>query len=92
MIKRELDARGCEFRDAGLKVDLDPVCRSGEGSGYVSYIEATLRRDDDDVHDVVFFYIAREGRLLVDTEAMPQWIAKTLDESLSKMSEGDEPT
>lgn len=86
VISRELDARSAQLRTAGLRVDLDPICRSGEGTNYVSYIEATLRYADGDVHDIVFFYVAREGRLMVDAKSMLQWITKTIDESLSNVA------
>lgn len=83
-VERELDSRGVQLRDAGLTVELDPISRSGEGSGYTSYVEVTLRYADGDVHDVVFFYIARDGRLVVDEASTSEWITKTLDESLAK--------
>jgi hypothetical protein len=89
-IRHELDSRSAEFRHAGLQVELDPMSRSGEGPNYASYVEATLRYADGDVHDVVFFYVAREGRLVVDAKTMPEWITKTIDESLEKVSR-DEP-
>lgn len=82
-LSHELDAR---LRAAGLQVDLDPICRSGEGASYVSYIEATLRYADGDVHDIVFFYVAQEGRLMVDATSMSRWITETLDESLNKVA------
>ena len=83
-VERELDARSVQLRDAGLTVEFDPISRSGEGSGYTSYVEVTLRYADGDVHDVVFFYVAREGRLVVDEASVSEWISKTLDESLAK--------
>jgi hypothetical protein len=85
-LSHELDSRSAQLRAAGLQVDLDPICRSGEGTNYVSYIEATLRYADGDVHDIVFFYVAQEGRLMVDPTSMPQWITGTLDESLNKVA------
>lgn len=87
VLRREFDTRSTEFRDAGLRVQLDPISRSGSGSNYVSFIEAIVRYPDDDVHDIVFFYVARDGRLVVDPTTMPEWITKTIDESLSKESE-----
>jgi hypothetical protein len=83
-VKRQLDSRSEQLRDVGLTVELDPISRSGEGPGYTSYIEVTLRYADGDVHDVVFFYVAREGRLVVDETSASEWISKTLDESLAK--------
>ncbi len=87
VLKHEFDAKSTEFRDAGLRVQLDPISRSGSGSSYVSFIEAIVRYPDHDVHDIVFFYVAREGRLVVDPTTVPKWITKTIDESLSKESE-----
>ena len=87
VLRREFDARSTEFRDAGLRVELDPISRSGSGSNYVSFIEAIVRYPDDDVHDIVFLYVAREGRLVADPTTMPAWITKTVNESLSKESE-----
>jgi hypothetical protein len=84
-ISHELDSRSAQLRAAGLQVELDPICRSGDGTNYVSYIEATLRYADGDVHDIVFFYVAQDGRLMVDAPSMTRWIATTLDESLSKV-------
>jgi len=72
-----------------LRVELDPISRSGEGTNYASYIEVTLRYADGDVHDVVFFYVAREGRLVVDPTSMPEWIAKTIDDSLDKLTKDE---
>jgi|ERR1700686_4236083 len=86
VISHEFDSRSARLRAAGLQVDLDPICRSGKGTDYVSYIEATLRYADGDVHDIVFFYVAQEGRLMVDATSMPQWITETLDESLNKVA------
>ncbi len=88
-IRRELDSRSAELQDVGLQADLDPICREGIGSSYISYIEATLRYANGDVHDILFFYVAREGRLLVDVEAMPQWITTTIGESLIKASKAE---
>jgi hypothetical protein len=87
VLRREFDARSTEFCDAGLRVELDPISRSGSPSNYVSFIEAVVRYPDNDVHDIVFFHVAREGRLVVDPATMPQWITETIDESLSKESE-----
>jgi hypothetical protein len=84
VLRHELDARSTEFRDAGVHAELDPISRSGQGSNYTSFIEATLRYQDHDVHDIVFFFVAREGRLMVDIISTQQWIIRTLDESLSK--------
>lgn len=86
VISHELNSRSAQLRTAGLQVDLDPICRSGAGTNYVSYIEATLRYSDGDVHDIVFFYVAQEGRLMVDATSMPQWITETLDESLGEVA------
>lgn len=83
-VRHELDAKSVQLQDAGLQTELDPISRSGDGSNYSSYVEATLRFADGDVHDVVFFYVAREGRLVVDAASMPEWITKTIDESLKK--------
>jgi hypothetical protein len=83
-VERQLDSRSEQLRDVGLTVELDPISRSGEGWGYTSYVEVTLRYADGDVHDVVFFYVAREGRLVVDETSASEWISKTLDESLAK--------
>jgi hypothetical protein len=90
ILRRELDSRSTELRDAGLRVELDPICRSGERSNYISYIEATLRYADDDVHDIIFFYVADQGRLVVDVTVATKWITDTINESLSKAS-GNEP-
>lgn len=87
VLRREFDARSTEFRDAGLRVQLDPISRSGSGSNYKSFIEAIVRYPDHDVHDIVFFYVAWEGRLVADPTTMPEWITKTINESLSKESE-----
>jgi hypothetical protein len=84
-ISRAFDTRSARLRDAGLEVELNPISRSGEGSNYTSYVEATLRYADGDVHDVVFFYVAQEGRLVVDAASTSEWIRKTIDESLEKM-------
>ncbi len=46
-----------------------------------------MRYPDHDVHDIVFFYVAWEGRLVADPTTMPEWITKTINESLSKESE-----
>jgi hypothetical protein len=86
VIRHELDSRAAEFCAAGLQVALDPIYRSGEGSNYASYVEVTLQYTAGDVHDIVFFYVARSGRLMVDTTAMQQWITQTLDESIRKAS------
>jgi hypothetical protein len=88
-VRREFDARSARLRGAGLLIELDPISRSGEGSNYTSFVEATLRYADGDVHDVVFFYVAREGRLVVDAASMSEWITKTIDESLEKVSKGE---
>jgi len=88
-VRRELDSKGAELRDAGLRIELDPISRSGDGPNYTSYVEATLRYQDGDVHDVVFFYVAREGRLVVDAASMPEWITKTIDESLRKVAKDE---
>jgi len=85
-VSHELDSRSAQLRAAGLQVDLDPICRSGEGTNYVSYIEATLRYANGDVHDIVFFYVAQDGRLVVDATSMPQWIIETINESLNKLA------
>lgn len=85
LIRRDLDSRSAEFHDIGLRVELDPISRSGEGSNYASYIEATLRYANGNVHDVFFFYVAREGRLVVDTASMPGWITRTIDGSMDKL-------
>jgi hypothetical protein len=84
MLRRELDARSAEFRDVGVHAELDPISRSDQGSNYTSFIEATLRFQDHDVHDIVFFFVAHEGRLVVDIPSTRQWIINTLDESLGK--------
>jgi hypothetical protein len=89
-VKREFDSRGEQLRDAGLTVECDPISRSGEGSNYTSYVEVTLRYSNGDVHDVVFFYVAQEGRLVVDEASTSGWISKTVDESLGKTTK-DEP-
>jgi hypothetical protein len=88
-VRQELDSRNSQLRDAGLRAELDPISRSGNGSSYTSYIEATLRYQDGDVHDVVFFYVAREGRLVVDAASMPEWVTKTIDESLEKVAKDE---
>jgi len=87
ILKHELASRSAEFLSADLRVVLDPVSRSGKGSNYVSFIEATVRYLDNDVHDVIFFYVAREGRLVVDVAAVPREIAEMVDESLGKERE-----
>jgi hypothetical protein len=84
-VERELDSRSAQLRESGLTVELDPIRRSGEGSSYTSYVEVTLRYADGDVHDVVFFYVAQDGRLVVDEASTSEWISKTLDESLAKV-------
>lgn len=86
-VERALDARDVQLRDAGLVVELDPVSRSGGGPGYTSYVEATLRYANGDVHDVLFFYVAQEGRLVVDEASTSEWISRTVDESLGKATE-----
>lgn len=88
-VRHEFDARNAQLRGAGLRIELDPISCSGEGSNYTSYVEATLRYADGDVHDVVFFYVAREGRLVVDAALMSEWITKTIDESLEKVSKDE---
>jgi hypothetical protein len=86
ILRHELASRCAEFCDAGLRVVLDPISRSGKGSNYVSFIEATVRYPDNDVHDVIFFYVAREGHLVVDAAVMPREIGEVVDESLGKAS------
>jgi hypothetical protein len=88
ILKHELASRCAEFRNAGLRVVLDPISRSGKGSNYASFIEATVRYPDNDVHDVIFFYVAREGHLVVDAAVMPREIGEVVDESLAKASKG----
>ncbi len=86
-LKHAFDSRSAELHQAGLHVDLEPISRSGKAANYVSYIEAALRYRNNDVHDVVFFYIAEAGRLVVDETSMREWITMTVDESLKKASE-----
>ncbi len=45
-----------------------------------------MRYPDNDVHDVIFFYVAREGHLVVDAAVMPREIGEVVDESLGKAS------
>lgn len=84
VVEQGLKSRSVQLRDAGLTVELDPISRSGEGSSYTSYVEVTMRYADGDVHDVVFFYVAQGGRLVVDEASTSEWITNTLDESLAK--------
>lgn len=83
LVRRGFDARRAELNALSLQVELDPVARRGEGTQYASSIEATLRWPDADVHDVIFFYIVEQGRLVIDVETIDSWIRDTIDASIA---------
>lgn len=57
-----------------------PIRRHGDGADYASYIEATFRYEDEDVHCVLFFYIAHKGHLVIVREVTTPWVIQTIDE------------
>lgn len=78
-VQREFAARDAELKRAGLRPELDAIHRSGVEADYESYIEATLRFEEGDVHDVVFFHVARHGRLAIDPAVAADWVTTTID-------------
>ena len=77
--RKELTSRAAEFEDAGLRVELDPIHRSGNPASYTSYLEATIRYPDDDVHDILFFYITLEGRFWTPVVQLKEGIVEAVD-------------
>lgn len=66
---------------AGYEIKLDPVSRTGEGSSYSSYLEATIAIGDE-IDDVLFAYLVREGKLAVGESLVEDWITRALAELL----------
>lgn len=81
-VSSELQVRTPQLSAAALRAELKPVCRVGSGSKYASYIEATIWRADGEVHDVLFLYVAREGRVLVEIETAVAWFKEAIADSL----------
>jgi hypothetical protein len=92
LVRRGFDARRADLDALGLQVELDPVARRGEGTQYASSIEATLRWPDADVQDVIFFYVAEQGRLVLDVETIESWIRDTIDASIAEARASEERT
>jgi len=90
LVGSEIDKRCQALRDAGLSVELEPLHRDGVGASYASYIEAVFRYEDGDVHDVLFFYIAREGHLVIMREPTTAWVVQAVDEIVGRARTGDE--
>src|SRR5271166_6674034 len=87
LVEREFSNSSKELQDAGLRLELDPVHRSGSGSNYASFIEATLRLEDEDVQDIFYVEIAREGHLGKDRDGLVKWAKEQIAEIIDKRSE-----
>lgn len=68
--------------DRSLRVELEPIHRHGEGSGYRSHIEAVVRYPDGDVHDILYLPIAEHGRVVIVDELAEAWVKETVAEIL----------
>ncbi len=73
--------------DAGLRVELEPIHRSGHGDSYRSHIEAVVRYLDDDVHDILYLPVAQNGHVVVLREIAEAWVQDTVAEIIARPSE-----
>jgi hypothetical protein len=86
-VLREIEAQAADLDDAALLPELDPVARRGDGPSYSSYIEATFRRRDGEPHDVLFFYVVRDGRQVVQRGEARRWISATVKDIIESTAE-----
>ena len=81
LVRRKLSELERALTDAGLRVVLEPIGKSAQSGGQNVWIEATVFHGDE-VDDVLFLYIAREGERVVDTADVGAWVDAALDQLL----------
>ena len=84
VVTRVFEARAVDIAELGVRLEVDPVARRGEGPAYESYVEATLYLADGEPHDVIFFYIVQRGRPVITPSEVATWLDQTITGSLAE--------